>query len=253
MNSIETSSAFSAYTSSMSSFSSVTPVKGVDKADGENSDVKLLGSASKSDEIKDEAIISDEANSLFESEQAEDKKKAEDKNNATSESEKDSKSDEKLTKEQQTEITKLKARDAEVRAHEQAHLAAAAGISASAPSFSYEAGPDGRRYAVGGEVSISFSETENPNDNIMNAMTMKAAALAPANPSSQDYNVARSADALIATAREEISAQQQEKLSKDDEDKDDTSTTISGEVINPTTIKQDDDNDKDDKPLLVRT
>ncbi|HBA64604.1 MAG TPA: hypothetical protein DCZ48_00195, partial [Methylococcaceae bacterium] len=49
--------------------------------------------------------------------------------------------------EEQRQIEALKARDAEVRAHEQAHLNAAAGIAVSGASFSYQTGPDGNRYA----------------------------------------------------------------------------------------------------------
>ena len=55
-----------------------------------------------------------------------------------------------LTEEQQQEVAELKSRDREVRSHEQAHLAAAGPYASGAPSFTYQEGPDGRRYAVGG-------------------------------------------------------------------------------------------------------
>ena len=44
--------------------------------------------------------------------------------------------------------------DREERQHEQAHLSAAGGHARGGPSYQYETGPDGKRYAVGGEVSI---------------------------------------------------------------------------------------------------
>jgi len=44
---------------------------------------------------------------------------------------------------EQAEIRKLKARDQEVRQHEQAHLSAAGGLAVSAASFTYQKGPDG--------------------------------------------------------------------------------------------------------------
>ena len=60
------------------------------------------------------------------------------------------------------QVQKLKNRDREVRAHEAAHLAAAGPYATRGASFSYQKGPDGRQYAVGGEVGIDSSEV--PND-----------------------------------------------------------------------------------------
>ncbi|MFA5019420.1 MAG: putative metalloprotease CJM1_0395 family protein, partial [Methylobacter sp.] len=51
-------------------------------------------------------------------------------------------------------VSELKQRDAEVKAHEAAHLAAAGGIATGGASFDYQQGPDGIQYAIGGEVSI---------------------------------------------------------------------------------------------------
>ena len=53
-------------------------------------------------------------------------------------------------------VRELQQSDAEVRRHEAAH-AAAGGEFAGAPTFTYQTGPDGKRYAVGGEVSIDTS------------------------------------------------------------------------------------------------
>jgi hypothetical protein len=59
-----------------------------------------------------------------------------------------------LSDEERQLLKELLARDAEVKAHEQAHLAAAGPYANGAPTFEFQTVPDGRQYAVGGEVSI---------------------------------------------------------------------------------------------------
>ena len=107
---------------------------------------------------------------------------------------------------EQQQITELKQRDAEVRAHEQAH-ASLGGQYASSPRYEYERGPDGRRYAVGGEVSIDISEASTPEETIRKAQQVKAAALAPAEPSAQDLRVATEATQITLEARSEIASE----------------------------------------------
>ena len=112
------------------------------------------------------------------------------------------------------EISELQARDQEVRAHEAAH-AAAGGSYAGAPSFSYERGPDGQTYAVGGEVSIDVSPVSgNPQATLQKAQQVRAAALAPAQPSAQDMKVAQRAQAMAGKARTELASQQTGALKK---------------------------------------
>ena len=107
----------------------------------------------------------------------------------------------------QAQVSELKSRDREVRAHEAAH-ASVGGQYAGAPVFQYQKGPDGRRYAVGGEVSIDASPVpDNPQATIRKLETVRAAALAPADPSPQDRQVAARATALIAEARQQLAAQ----------------------------------------------
>jgi hypothetical protein len=62
------------------------------------------------------------------------------------------------TPEELKQIKQLKLRDQEVRSHEAAHLAAGQGITKGSASFSYQRGPDGVQYAIGGEVKIDASE-----------------------------------------------------------------------------------------------
>lgn len=112
-----------------------------------------------------------------------------------------------LTAEQVKEVEQLKARDREVRAHEMAHLAAAGGLAMSGATFTYQRGADGVSYAVGGEVKIDTSSGSTPEDTIRKAQTIRAAALAPAEPSGQDRAVAAQASQMEAQARAEQASQ----------------------------------------------
>tara|TARA_R110002153_G_scaffold68547_6_gene181986 strand:+ start:9347 stop:10339 length:993 start_codon:yes stop_codon:yes gene_type:complete len=107
---------------------------------------------------------------------------------------------------EQQQLAELKQRDLEVRAHEQAH-ASLGGQYASSPQYEYERGPDGKRYAVGGEVSIDISEASTPEETIRKAQQVKAAALAPAEPSAQDLRVAIEATQLTIEAQKEIASE----------------------------------------------
>lgn len=111
------------------------------------------------------------------------------------------------TRNEQT-VTKLKSIDAEVRAHEAAHLSAAGGLAASGASFQFTQGPDGKLYAVGGEVKIDMRSGNTPQETIARAQQIRSAALAPANPSPQDLAVAGHAAAMESQAREAITQQQ---------------------------------------------
>ncbi|BBL71399.1 putative metalloprotease CJM1_0395 family protein [Methylogaea oryzae] len=122
-----------------------------------------------------------------------------------------------LTQEAVKALEKLKATDREVRAHEAAHLAAAGGIAVSGASFSYERGPDGQQYAVGGEVSIDTSPVPNdPEATARKAEQIRRAALAPANPSGQDISVAAAASQMQAQAQAEAAMTRQKPEGKAD-------------------------------------
>ncbi|MEQ1531836.1 MAG: putative metalloprotease CJM1_0395 family protein, partial [Methylococcales bacterium] len=106
---------------------------------------------------------------------------------------------------QQQEIQALKSRDQEVRNHEQAHLNAAGGLAVSGAHFSYTTGPDGQRYAVGGDVSIDIAEVaDDPQATLNKADIIRRAAMAPAQPSAQDFSVASKAAAMANKARTEL-------------------------------------------------
>ena len=120
----------------------------------------------------------------------------------------------RLTPEQENVVAQLAEIDRRVRAHEQAHLAAAGGYARGAPTYSYVTGPDGKLYAVGGEVSIDSSHVPgNPEATIEKARVVEAAASAPADPSSQDRQVAAAAAQMETNARLELAAMQARRLS----------------------------------------
>lgn len=118
-----------------------------------------------------------------------------------------------LSAEEQREVQRLRQIDRQVRAHEQAHMAAAAGLSTGGASFQYVRGPDGRQYAVAGEVSISVSTGSTPEQTIERARRLQAAALAPADPSAQDRAVAAQAAQLEMRAR--LEAAQAERATEE--------------------------------------
>gem|GEM_PF-5290444 len=89
-----------------------------------------------------------------------------------------------LYEEQLRQVEKLKQRDREVHTHEMAHLAAAGPYAQGGPSFEYQKGPDGQRYAVGGHVNIDTSPVPgDPEATLRKAETVRRAAMAPGNPS----------------------------------------------------------------------
>ncbi|GLS25070.1 putative metalloprotease CJM1_0395 family protein [Marinibactrum halimedae] len=117
------------------------------------------------------------------------------------------------TREQQElqEIRELQARDQEVRNHEAAHVAVG-GQYAGSPTFEYERGPDGVNYAVAGEVPIDTSEVpSDPEATMRKADQIIRAALAPAEPSSQDRRVAAQATQMRAQAQQDLAAMEREE------------------------------------------
>lgn len=118
-----------------------------------------------------------------------------------------------LSEEEKAQVAELERRDREVRTHEQAHLAAAGGMARGGASFDYQTGPDGKRYAVGGEVQIAMKSGKTPEETIRNAEQVRAAAMAPADPSSVDQQTAAAAGRMAQEARQELSAKESDGTS----------------------------------------
>ncbi len=124
----------------------------------------------------------------------------------------------KLDQQELALLQQLKRRDTEVRAHEQAHLSAAGQYARGGASFTYQKGPDGASYAVGGEVGIDVAKESTPEATITKMQTIKRAALAPATPSGADKRIAAQAGAKEAQARQELLQVRQEELLRGEEE-----------------------------------
>ena len=122
-----------------------------------------------------------------------------------------------LTEAEEKQVEKLKQRDREVRAHEQAH-ARAGGAYAGAPSYTFQQGPDGGRYAIGGEVAIDTSPERTAEATIRKMQVVIRAATAPAEPSSQDLKVAQQARAQLAEAQAQARAERAAEQGGGEED-----------------------------------
>jgi hypothetical protein len=134
--------------------------------------------------------------------------------------------DQNLNEEQKQQVKELKKRDAEVKSHEQAHMASGGGLVQGGASFEYQNGPDGRMYAVGGEVKIDMSPERTPEATIRKMQQVRRAALAPAEPSGTDRAVAAQASQIEAQARVELA----EKNRPGAPDGDDTPPSPAGSI-----------------------
>lgn len=122
---------------------------------------------------------------------------------------------EEFTRQEIAQLLELKKRDKEVRQHEMAHIAAGGFYVKGGATYQYKIGPDGRRYVVGGEVSIDTSKEPDPERTIRKMHIVERAALAPINPSPQDRAVAAKAAMQAAKAQTElIELQYKERTSR---------------------------------------
>lgn len=108
-------------------------------------------------------------------------------------------------------VRELQRIETSVQAHEAAHMAAGGSLAGGA-SYGYTQGPDGKMYITSGEVPISMPSSDDPNQNIAYARQVAAAAMAPADPSPQDYKVAAQAAQMEMRARMDLSAKNAEEM-----------------------------------------
>ena len=153
--------------------------------------------------------------------------------------EKSSNNQYELTQDQKMQVIELQRRDLEVRTHEAAHMSAGAGLTTGA-SYSYQRGPDNKMYAIGGEVSIDTSPGKTPEETLKKAAQIKRAALAPAQPSSADLQVAATATNMELDAKMEIQKNQNqetkektEQNSQNSQSSQDTSSYLNEQRKNP--------------------
>ena len=114
-----------------------------------------------------------------------------------------------LDPQEQALVQQLSMRDQEVRAHELAHKSVGGGL-ASAATFTYQQGPDGKQYAIGGEVQIQLSPGDTPEETLRRAQQVMSAATAPANPSAADLRAASMASNMEQEARAQQAQEQME-------------------------------------------
>lgn len=114
-----------------------------------------------------------------------------------------------LSADQLAVVRQLQATDRHVRAHEEAHLVVAGAYATGGPAYDYEVGPDGQRYAVGGEVTLDTSpDPAGAEATVQKAKIIQAAAYAPVDPSNQDRMVAAQAAQMEATAEGQVAQEQ---------------------------------------------
>ena len=112
--------------------------------------------------------------------------------------------EEQLSDSERRKLDELKQTDARVKRHEEAHRAAAGSLYRGGPNYTYETGPDGKRYAVAGSVQIDTSPGRTPEETVQKASAIRRAALAPSDPSGTDRAVAAKASRMEAAARRAI-------------------------------------------------
>ena len=151
-------------------------------------------------------------------------------------------------------INQLEIRDKEVRAHEMAH-ANIGGTTTGAPSYTFEIGPDGKKYAVSGEVDVDLSIVPgDPQATIVKMQKVYAAALAPVSPSIQDTRVAASATQKILTAQSELLALNNEILNKTSNDAEGAiSTAQNTDLTSQSSINNGSVNRLNDAVLTIQT
>jgi hypothetical protein len=150
---------------------------------------------------------------------------------------------------EQKVIDKLSSRDREVRAHEQAH-AAVGGQYAGSPTYTYQRGPDGVNYAVGGEVKIDTSPIPNdPEATLRKAEQISRAANAPADPSGQDRVVASQAVKMAQQARIEINQKVRERAESQSAPEEDKKVESSSNEESPRSEALAREKEKEEKSL----
>lgn len=150
--------------------------------------------------------------------------------NAEETKEKGVSSEQKLTEGERRMVTELQQRDQEVRTHEAAHAAAAGSYAVGGPNYEYQTGPDGKSYAVGGNVKLDMSPESTAQATIAKMQTIRRAALAPADPSGQDRSVAAAATKMEMEARRQVNEEFTQKIKESAGQKDGPSQVSKGKI-----------------------
>jgi len=149
-----------------------------------------------------ELSLTDEGWKILDEKSEQKEKKASGKKEAAGEGE--------LNEEEQRKVDELEKIDKKVKVHEQAHVSAAGGYARGGANYNYVTGPDGKRYASGGHVNLDTSPEKTPEATIRKADVIRKAALAPADPSPADRQIAADAAKMAQNAQRELAARQTE-------------------------------------------
>ncbi len=84
-------------------------------------------------------------------------------------------------------LEKFKNSDSRIRNHEQAHVAS--GTATTPISYKYQMGPDGKMYAVGGEVRLDTSIPDDPKAAAFKLKQIQEASNAPSDMSGADAQI----------------------------------------------------------------
>ncbi|MDR2595094.1 MAG: hypothetical protein LBC87_10035 [Fibromonadaceae bacterium] len=122
------------------------------------------------------------------------------------------KGEQELSEEDLRMVEELKKIDKKVHIHEQAHLSAAGGYARGGAHYDYVRGPDGNKYANSGHVNLDTSREKTPEATIRKANIIQKAALAPADPSPADKQIAANAAKMAVDAQQELAEEQKAKL-----------------------------------------
>ena len=120
--------------------------------------------------------------------------------------------EEALSEEDQRKVDELENIDRKVKVHEHTHLAAAGGYARGGAQFQYVSGPDGDRYAVAGHVNMDTGREDSPEATLRKAQTVRKAALAPADPSSADRQIAANMAQMAEEARSQIAEEARSQI-----------------------------------------
>ncbi|MCL1956430.1 MAG: hypothetical protein FWF63_03825 [Fibromonadales bacterium] len=134
---------------------------------------------------------------------------------------------EELSEEDLRKVEELKKIDKRVHTHEQAHLSAAGSYASGGASYDYVTGPDGNRYANSGHVNIDTSREKTPEATIIKANIIQKAALAPADPSPADRQIAANAVKMAMDAQKEIAEKKKGSNTQDSPDAPDVTVSES--------------------------
>jgi hypothetical protein len=89
-------------------------------------------------------------------------------------------------------LDKFKQTDTNIRSHEQIH--ASIGATTSPISYTYEKGPDGKMYAVGGKVTLDTSLPDDPKAAAFKLDMLQKTASGPIDSSGADNTIASQAN-----------------------------------------------------------